>query len=150
MDAEKKRDELFAEYLKMIDIVQGYDGHFLNIKAWSVTTSSLAFGVVLAESADPWLLVVVVMLAISFWMTEVRFKVLQQSHVYRLSTLEDALSRDEQVRAPDMINSFTRASQFNTQRRMWRKIAFWPHVMFPHIVFVIASMALFALLLVRM
>ena len=45
-------------------------------------------------------------LATSFWLTETRFKLLQQGHVYRYSLLEKALQDDTYITSPAILESF--------------------------------------------
>ena len=68
------------EYYKLIDIIQGYDPYFVSIKSWGATASGAALGLAFAHSL--WFVALLAaLLALSFWITEARFKVLQLNHI---------------------------------------------------------------------
>ncbi len=133
------RTELREEYFKVVDILQSYDPYFLTIKNWGVTVSgaTIALG---ATQKSSLIFLLVIILGVGFWSTEVRFKLLQLGHVRRAAELEQLLSNfcsdDGQHRSPSILGSFGKESAFNIQQRRWRSVAIWPQVMFPHIFFV--------------
>lgn len=137
-DKEKRRAELFTEYFKCIDIIQGYDNYFLTIKTWGVTLSSAAIGWAFVQSSAPSFLIAF-FLSLAFWLTEVRFKLLQLGHALRISELEDALSKGAEIPTPRILTAFGEESYRNNLAARWRSVVFWPQVMFPHLFFVVLS-----------
>ena len=85
------RRELREEYFKVVDILQSYDPYFLTIKNWGVTVSGAAIALSVSQKSSSAFLLVCV-LAIGFWTTEVRFKLLQLGHTLRATELERYLS----------------------------------------------------------
>ena len=140
--ASTLREELLAEYYKLIDIVQGYDPYFVTIKSWSATLGSLALGASL--TAKPVIaagvLGVSALLSLSFWIVEAHFKVLQLNHVTRATMLEQLLGRREQTESPRILQSFAEAGLLHIVRKRWRKVFRWPHVAFPHVLFIAVAL----------
>jgi hypothetical protein len=131
------RDDLLVEYYKLIDIIQGYDPYFITIKSWSATLGSLAVGTSFTRPAIAVpILSAAILLSMSFWIVEARFKILQLNHVIRGGLLEHLLEEGEQAPTPRILRSFAEASAFNRRYRRWRRVMLWPHVAFPHILFV--------------
>lgn len=130
------RSELLAEYYKVTDIVQSYDSYFLSIKTWSVTLSAAAIGISFTRSSAAPILLVAVLLALSFWLVESRFKTLQLNHTVRATALERYLGSDIDKPSPLIFRSFTEAAAANARFKRWRKVMFWPHVALPHVFFV--------------
>jgi hypothetical protein len=136
------RSELLTEYYKVTDIVQSYDPYFLSIKTWSVTLSAAAMGVSFSRASAAPILLVAVLLAVSFWLVESRFKILQLNHIARVMALERYLGGNVDKPSPLIFRSFAEAAAVNAKFSRWRKVMFWPHVAFPHAFFVvIASIA---------
>jgi hypothetical protein len=134
---QKLREELREEYFKVIDILQGYDPYFLSIKNWGVTSIGVAATVGFA-SKSPLVFLVIPVIAVGFWLTEVRFKLLQLGHTRRATELEETLSGPKAaVRSPRILSAFGEESLRNLQTGRWRSVLFWPQVMFPHVVFVV-------------
>ncbi len=130
------RAELFAEYFKLTDIVQRYDEYYLKIKAWGVTVSGVAAGVGLREESAVTFFIAA-LLALSFWMTEARFKMFQLSHMLRVGELERALERgDYDTACPRIFTAFAEASSIHIGTKRWRSVISWPQVMLPHVFFV--------------
>jgi hypothetical protein len=147
MIEDHQRAKMLAEYFKVADYVQAYDSQFLTIKAWGVSASAFALGIgfsrdVVEKGYQIEVFVVALALAISFWLTETRFKLLQQGHIYRYSLLEKALQDDSYVTSPAILESFGANRRLDDARGRWRSVAFWPHVMFPHVIFVSISLIL--------
>jgi hypothetical protein len=137
--ADNLRAELREEYFKVIDILQNYDLYFLSIKNWGVTAIGVAATVGLANKA-PIVFLLITFIAVGFWITEVRFKLLQLGHTLRATELERIL---QEVRlntsSPRILAAFGEESRRNIQSKRWQSVLFWPQVMFPHVVFVIAG-----------
>jgi hypothetical protein len=135
------RDDLLVEYYKLIDIIQGYDPYFITIKSWSATLGSLAVGTSFTRPAIAVpILSAAILLSMSFWIVEARFKILQLNHVIRGGLLEHLLEEGEQAPTPRILRSFAEASAFNRRYRRWRRVMLWPHVAFPHILFVLVAL----------
>jgi hypothetical protein len=146
MDADQ-RAQLYAEYFKIAEFVQAYDAQFLSIKAWGVSVSAAAIAVgfskdVIERGYQIEVFVVAFALAFSFWLTETRFKLLQLGHMYRYNSLEEALQKDTYIRSPDILGGFGVGRRRDDAKRRWRSVAFWPHVMFPHVIFAGLSLLL--------
>jgi hypothetical protein len=136
---EKLREELREEYFKVIDILQNYDPYFLSIKNWGVTVIGVAATVGLANKA-PSVFLLISFIAVGFWFTEVRFKLLQLGHTLRATELEQALREIRpSASSPRILAAFGEESRRNLQIARWRSVLFWPQVMFPHVVFVVAG-----------
>ena len=81
------RGELREEYFKVVDILQSYDPYFLTIKNWGVTVSGAAIALSVSQKSSSAFLLVCI-LAVGFWTTEVRFKLLQLGHTLRVGGRE--------------------------------------------------------------
>jgi len=128
------------EYYKLIDMVQGYDSYFVTIKSWSATASGAALGLAFVHSL--WFVAfIAAVLALSFWITEARFKVLQLNHIKRASAVEKALRSGTPLASPAILASFGEASAAHHQSKTWRRVMAWPHVMFPHVTFFVFGIA---------
>ena len=136
---DSTRRELLEEYFKVVDILQSYDPYFLTIKNWGVTVSGAAIALAVSQKAPSAFLLVCV-LAVGFWTTEVRFKLLQLGHTQRAAELERYLSDPDPpastARSPRILRAFGEQSALNLRHRRWRFVLLWPQVMFPHVVFV--------------
>jgi hypothetical protein len=136
---ETVREALREEYFKVIDILQGYDPYFLSIKNWGVTAIGLAATIGLANKA-PIVFLLISFIAVGFWLTEVRFKLLQLGHTLRATELEQALREPKPGEyGPRILAAFGEESRRNLQMGRWRSVLLWPQVMFPHVVFVVAG-----------
>jgi hypothetical protein len=146
---------MLEEYFKLASFVQAYDSYFLTIKTWGVTVTGTAMGVgfskdLIAQDGQILIFVIALVLATAFWFTEVRFKLIQMAHVFRQSALERALQNETHIKYPGLLESYGDRSMVNKEQKRWRTIMFWPHVMFPHIIFVVLSLCLIAIRIVRM
>ncbi|MGY1616240.1 hypothetical protein ACI797_05790 [Geodermatophilus sp. SYSU D00691] len=142
VSAHDARAELLAEYYKLIDIVQAYDPYFVTIKSWSATLGSLALGAALTmrPAFGAAVLGVGALLSCSFWIVEAHFKILQLNHVARCTELEQLLERGGTTRSPRILQSFAEAGSLHLLRRQWRRVLRWPHVAFPHALFIAISL----------
>ena len=144
MDRDQ-RSQLLAEYFKVAEFVQAYDPHCLTIKAWGVSITAVALGIGLSKDViergyQIEVFLVALGLAISFWLTETRFKLFQLRHIPRYSALEKAIQDDVYIKSPAILESFGTGVRLEHARRL--PVAFWPHVMFPHVIFVGLSLFL--------
>lgn len=136
---EKRREALREEYFKVVDILQGYDPYFLSIKNWGVTAIGVAATIGLANKV-PGAFLLVSFIAAGFWLTETRFKLLQLGHTLRAAELEQALRQpNPEEDSPRILSAFGEESRRNLKSGRWRSVLFWPQVMFPHVVFVVAG-----------
>ena len=142
------RPEAFEEYYKLAGFVQAYDGYFLGIKAWGVSVSAAAIGagfsaaVATSRASQVAVFCIAGVLSLASWASEVMMKMLQVAHVYRLVALEQALAGNSEISGPAYLSSFSEAQGLNRLTRRWRKVARFPHVAFPHVVFLCASVVL--------
>src|SRR5215216_4233355 len=118
---QDQRTELLQEYYHLSGYVQGYDSHFLLIKSWGITVSGAAIGVgfssdLLGTSGRIGLFLVALVLSIAFWITEVRFKLIQLAHVYRQSSLEQCLREDRPITTPAILESYGQAAALDRAR----------------------------------
>jgi hypothetical protein len=136
------RQKLEREYYHLIDIIHKYDEYFINIKTWSISLGAVATGagISLKSIYIPFL---IILLEVAFWLTEASFKVVQLSHFKRITELENALSQEAEIPAnfpsPRIIQGYSERRKENEESKLWRRVMWWKHVMFPHIVFVIAG-----------
>ncbi|MET0811185.1 MAG: hypothetical protein ABWY65_08740 [Thermoleophilaceae bacterium] len=142
-----QRTELFQEYYHLASYVQGYDAHFLLIKSWGITVSAAAIGVgfstrLVGSTGRIGLFLVAFVLSIAFWVTEVSFKLIQLAHVYRQSSLESSLREDSYIKTPAILHSYCQATALDRQRKRWKAVVFWPHVMLPHVLLAALSLSL--------
>lgn len=133
------RDEAFEKYFRLAAFVQAYDGYAVSIKTWGVTLTGGALGIGFTQnvSSSPTFQALVFLMAcilgLSFWFTEVHFKLLQLAHVYRLSSLEALLASDvERIPGPAFLSSFSQSKALDRSRRRWRQVLLFPHVLIPH------------------
>ena len=84
------REELLTEYYKLIDLIYRYDDYFIRIKTGSISLGAISTGIGLGiQSIYPFILVII--LALAFWLTESSLKVVQLSNFKRVTELEEAL-----------------------------------------------------------
>jgi nitrate reductase NapE component len=136
------RGELLTEYYKLTDIIHKYDDYFLRIKAWGVTVSGAAAGVGVAQRSELTFFIAA-LLAIAFWFTEARHKVLQLDHMLRIGELEDALKLKEvptEIQTPRIFGALSEQKKNHRKNKKWLSVLFWPHVIFPHIFFAIVGL----------
>ncbi|RZM82122.1 hypothetical protein [Leptolyngbya iicbica] len=142
MDREP-RQKLEREYYHLIDIIQKYDEYFINIKTWSISIGALVTGagISLQSIYVPFL---VILLGISFWLTEASFKVVQLSHFKRIAELENFLGQKGEMSAefpsPRIIKAYSECRKENEESKLLRRVIWWNHVMFPHLVFVVTGL----------
>jgi hypothetical protein len=70
---------------------------------------------------------------------EARFKVIQLSHTVRAQHLERLLEKSKESSYPQIFRSFAEAAGANRQSRRWRRVMSWPHVAFPHALFILIA-----------
>jgi hypothetical protein len=144
MDKDQ-RAQLLQEYYNIATFVQAYDGHFLSIKSWGITVSGAAIGVGFSQDLlrnQVGVFFIALVLSTAFWLTEVRFKLIQLAHVYRQSALEQSLREDIYIKTPAILESYGMGMTVDRERKRWRSVIFWPHVMLPHILFAGLSLLL--------
>ncbi len=147
MNADQ-RAELRQEYYHLAGYVQGYDAHFLLIKSWGITVSGAAIGIgfstdLAGTNRQIGLFLIAFVLSLAFWITEVNFKLIQLAHIYRQSFLERSLREGTHVPTPAILESYGHGMALDRERKRWRSVMSWPHVMLPH-----ALLAALSLLLV--
>ncbi|HMV51556.1 MAG TPA: hypothetical protein PLD20_10385 [Blastocatellia bacterium] len=151
---KEQRSELTEEYFKLSAFVQAYDAYFLSIKNWGVTVSGAALGVsfskdLIAQDKQILVLIIALILAVAFWLTEVRFKLIQLAHIYRQLALEKAIQENTYIQNPAILTSYGQGRSFDEKQKRWRLVMFWPQVMLPHIIFVSLSLIFIVVHIVR-
>lgn len=137
------RQKLEREYYHLIDIIHKYDEYFINIKTWSISLGAVATGagISLQSIYIPFL---IILLGAAFWLTEASFKVVQLSHFKRITELENTLSQEGEIAAnfpsPRIIQAYGERRKENEESKLLRRVMWWNHVMFPHIVFVVTGL----------
>lgn len=139
MENKEIRTQLLEEYYRLSAIIQNYDPYFVSIKTWGVTVSGLAIGVGFSKGSSE-VFVVAFALSIGFWLTEVCFKLLQLGHSGRIEELERELQRNNNIASPEIYQAFVKRRKEDMKRIYWLRVMFWPHVMFPHLIFVCLSL----------
>jgi hypothetical protein len=140
MDKEL-RQKLEIEYYHLIDIIHKYDEYFINIKTWSISLGAVATGagISLKSIYIPFL---IILLEVAFWLTEASFKVVQLSHFKRITELENVLGQESEITefpSPRIIQGYSERRRENEESKLWRRVMWWKHVMFPHVVFVVTG-----------
>ena len=125
---------IYDEYMKVVDIIQSYDIHFLNMKAWGVTLAGVVLSVGVAQD-NVLVLTASFVLSISFWVTESWYKMIQNGHMQRAREIENALHSNEIVliKYPRILGSYLEKSEKNRNERKWLRMMFYSQVMYPHI-----------------
>src|SRR5262249_4778647 len=98
-----------------------------------------AIGISFTQPSAALILLAAVLLALSFWLVECRFKTLQLNHTVRATALEGYLVADMAKPSPLIFRSFAEAAAASARFRRWRKVMFWPHVALPHAFFVVIA-----------
>lgn len=153
MDKDR-RSELLQEYFKVSDFVQAYDSYFVPIKAWSVTAGAVAVSAgfskdLINPNAQAGIFLVAFALALSFWFTEVRFKLLQLAHTYRQFDLERACKKMLKSSRQEYLGLSGRVQRLIVRASAGENVLLWPHVMFPHVIFAALSIGLIILHVAR-
>ncbi|MCD4681674.1 MAG: hypothetical protein K8R86_00210, partial [Bacteroidales bacterium] len=94
MNSNLVKDKIFNEYYKLFEFVQRYDEYFLRTKTWSVTAGSAGLALGFKDS-NIYILLASGLLAICFWIIEVYFKVIQDSHIKTLNDIEILLKNED-------------------------------------------------------
>ena len=149
---ENVRKALQTEYYKLIDIIHKYDDYFIRIKTWSISLGALTTGVSInIKSVYTFLLVT--LLGIAFWLTEVSFKLVQLSHFKRINELENALNtgieKEKDFPTPRIIQAYSERKKENDRTGLWKKAIWWNHVMFPHIIFSLSGIIGFIVIIIQ-
>lgn len=135
---EKIREELLREYYQIIELIYKYDNYFISIKTSSISLGSIATGIGIGVRSI-YLMLLVILLAIAFWLTEASLKVVQLSNFKRVKELENALNTrmiESEFTSPRIIKAYSERRKENEESKLWRKVVWWNHIMFPHVMFV--------------
>lgn len=125
---------LIDEYMKLVDVIQSYDVHFLNMKAWGVTLAGVVLSVGVAQD-NVLVLIASFILSLSFWVTESWYKMIQNGHMQRAREIENALHSNElvSIKYPRILGSYLEKSEKNRNERKWLRMMFYSQVMYPHV-----------------
>ena len=112
MPEQKTADYLAQEYLRLQQIIEGFDARALTIKAWSVTFSAAGLGLAYQQH-NPVLLLVAAGSALVFWMVEAISKLDQRAFIPRIQQIEDWFARSHgKDSAPFQINRQCKRAYF--------------------------------------
>ncbi len=144
MNDDQLRAALQAEYLHLQNVIEGFDGRILTIKAWSITFSLVAIGSAFASHA-PEVLLVAGLSALLFWFLEASWKSFQVAYYERADAIEAFFRGETLVIQPFQVgNAWYAAWKSGRSMRLLRLLA-WPHVAVPHVVVALIAFTLFAL-----
>jgi hypothetical protein len=145
------------EYFAILGIVSEFDRRLMTVKGWGVTLSLAALGFGFQHRATGLFLVATISSA-AFWALEAAGKRHQMRYYVRMREIEVArYQRSGPHSAPRVDWSWSCAGQVLRglsiptevkpygKSRFYRKSFLMPHVAFPHIVSLLAGLALFAL-----
>jgi len=155
MPEDKTEEYLAQEYLHLQQIIEGFDGRVMTIKAWSVTFSAAGLGLAYQQH-NPVLLLVAAGSALVFWMVEAIWKLDQRAFFKRIRQIEDwfAKGSPDRTAAPFQINSqcareyFTGLSGPEGRRDLAERgfvfvVPFYAGIMLPHVVVFAAGVLLY-------
>ncbi|MDH5571497.1 MAG: hypothetical protein OEY89_07010 [Gammaproteobacteria bacterium] len=136
---EKGLDFLKEEYFHLQSTVESFDERSLTVKSWSVTISMAGIGIAFIEKI-PFLFLLAAASSLLFWIIETIWKTFQQAFYYRLTNIEKYLNgiKFDDFRYPYITSSWGKG---------WKsvsfiKVFFWPHVLLPHLIIIIAGITL--------
>ena len=134
IDKNELEKSIFQEYIKLVDIIQSYDTHFLNMKAWGVTLAGIVLSAGVAQD-NVLVLTASFVLSLSFWVTESWYKMIQNGHMQRAREIENAFHSSEflAIKYPRIFGSYLEKSEQNRKEKKWLKMMFYSQVMYPHI-----------------
>ena len=157
MPEDKATDYLAQEYLRLQDIIEGFDARALTIKAWSVTFSAAGLGLAYQQH-NPVLLLVAAGSALVFWMVEAVWKLDQRAFFPRIHRIEGwfAMRYPEPDSAPFQISSqcarhfLTGLSGPERRRALAEQgrvfvVPFYAGIALPHVVIFAAGVLLYFL-----
>jgi hypothetical protein len=134
------KEKILNEYYKLFEFVQRYDEYFLRAKTWSVTAGSA--GLVLGfKDLNIYILLVSGFLAICFWIIEVYFKVIQDSHIKTLYNYEQLLKNNDipDIFEPKILSSYIDNWRANVTKNRWINFTLRLSVMLPHVLILLFS-----------
>lgn len=164
-------DDLIGEYNKLADLVTSFDQRLLTIKGWGVTLSLASIG--LGFQQDHYGIFLVAALGgLSFWIVEATTKSHQLRYYPRMGDIEVACyelfrvegesgstssplidwswyTAQRRVRGgpkkgePRTPQRWPDENPLSAGRRVRSSTIFYPHVMFPHVIAMVAGMVLF-------
>ena len=140
MDSNRVKDRILNEYYKLFEFVQKYDEYFLRTKTWSITAGSASL-VLGFRYSNRYIFIASGLLALSFWIIEIYFKIIQDSHIARLREIENCLKSKEipDTFYPQILSSYVSNWRLNMQRNRWVRFTFRLSVMLPHALILIFS-----------
>jgi len=137
MDEEIKIQLLKDEYLHLQNVIEGFDGKAITIKAWSISFSLAALAGAFA-SHSPLVLLLASLSTILFWLIEGYWKTFQYAYYDRTGKIEKYFEGDSNNIVPLQIGSSWYKRWKAGGRKRITRIMLWPHVALPHaIVFII-------------
>ena len=142
---------MLQEYLKLTDIISGFDSSLITVKSWGVTLSLVAIGLGFKEKTWGYFLLAVIS-GIAFWTVEFTMKGHQMRYFPRMREIEYQMFQTDPTNAPRIDWSWTHADKiFLRQERAEDILAarptlmneyvnyvryrrmFLSHIMFPHV-----------------
>jgi hypothetical protein len=135
-------DLLSQEYFQLQKAIEDFDQRALTIKAWSVTFSAAGLGLAYSQH-ERIILLVAALSALTFWMVEALWKTNQQSHYGLIWQIEDHFSGKGETKPFAIAHSWSEQFHAGGGYGRMRRLMWWPHVMMPHVVIVVAGVLLF-------
>jgi hypothetical protein len=133
------RDDLKAEYLRLQQNYEDFDGRILTIKSWGslLTAGGLAVGY---KETEIGVLVVTIATALYLWFLEARWKTFQYCYTDRIKLLE-SFFRDEtvEVKPFQIFTSWIEVWQRMMKRSFLIEVSMAPFVMIPYAPIILLS-----------
>jgi hypothetical protein len=144
MDNDTKRQLLKDEYLHLQNVIEGFDGRALTIKAWSISFSLAALAGAFA-SHSTLLLLIASLSTLLFWIIEGYWKTFQYAYYSRIGKIEKYFENESEDILPMQIGAnWYKHWKAGGNKRLVR-IMFWPHVALPHVAIFLIGVALYIL-----
>lgn len=137
---------LKEEYFFLQKSVEDFDSKTLTIKAWSITGSLVAIATGLSDKGcgSPLLFLVASAAALVFWVIEAIYQCFVSGYDKRIVVLENYFADMTSAHKPIPLQIFkTWSKHEGASLKQVMKKFIWPVVMLPHVVIVIAGIAIY-------
>lgn len=143
MNNEQLRTALQTEYLHIQNVIEGFDGRIVSIKAWSISFSLVAVGGAFTANAAPVLLVSCIS-SLLFWFLEASWKTFQTAYYDRAEAIESYFRGECTLQPFQIGNTWYKSWKAGGPSKL-RRVLLWPHVAMPHAAIAALALALFVL-----
>ena len=133
VDEATKIQLLKDEYLHLQNVIEGFDGRAITIKAWSISFSLAALAGAFA-SHSPLVLLLSSLSTLLFWLIEGYWKTFQYAYYDRTGKIEKYFESGSNNIIPLQIGSSWYKRWKASGRKRLTRIMFWPHVALPHVI----------------